>query len=205
MSLRLGYGTNGLADQRLDDALACLADLGYDGVGPDPRPQAPRPVRPGPGPPGRPRSPAGSTALGLGVIVETGARYLLDPRRKHGPTLLDAGPRARGADFLRSGGPRSAADLGAHAVSLLSAASARPRSPAEVAWDLLVGRLRPVLAAADAAGVPLGFEPEPGMLVRVPRRLPPAARARSARRTASASPWTSATASAWSRRRCPTA
>ncbi|TXS51995.1 hypothetical protein EAO75_09275 [Streptomyces sp. uw30] len=31
--LRFGYGTNGLADLRLDDALALLADLGYDGVG----------------------------------------------------------------------------------------------------------------------------------------------------------------------------
>ena len=28
-----GYGTNGLTDLRLDDALALLADLGYDGVG----------------------------------------------------------------------------------------------------------------------------------------------------------------------------
>lgn len=31
--LRFGYGTNGLADLRLDDALGLLADLGYDGVG----------------------------------------------------------------------------------------------------------------------------------------------------------------------------
>ncbi|MFJ5557292.1 hypothetical protein ACIQCD_07655 [Streptomyces sp. NPDC093250] len=31
--LRFGYGTNGLADLRLDDALALLADLGYDGLG----------------------------------------------------------------------------------------------------------------------------------------------------------------------------
>ena len=33
MTLRLGYGTNGLTDLRLDDALGLLADLGYDGVG----------------------------------------------------------------------------------------------------------------------------------------------------------------------------
>ncbi|NUV53383.1 sugar phosphate isomerase/epimerase, partial [Streptomyces coelicolor] len=33
LPLRFGYGTNGLADLRLDDALGLLADLGYDGVG----------------------------------------------------------------------------------------------------------------------------------------------------------------------------
>ena len=30
--LRFGYGTNGFANHRLDDALAVIADLGYDGV-----------------------------------------------------------------------------------------------------------------------------------------------------------------------------
>ncbi|CAM5470421.1 hypothetical protein SALBM217S_10453 [Streptomyces griseoloalbus] len=33
LPLRFGYGTNGLTDLRLDDALGLLADLGYDGVG----------------------------------------------------------------------------------------------------------------------------------------------------------------------------
>ncbi|MEU7738651.1 hypothetical protein AB0B51_37495, partial [Streptomyces griseus] len=32
MTLHLGYGTNGLTDLRLDDALGLLADLGYEGV-----------------------------------------------------------------------------------------------------------------------------------------------------------------------------
>ena len=31
-ALRFGYGTNGFANHRLGDALAVLADLGYQGV-----------------------------------------------------------------------------------------------------------------------------------------------------------------------------
>jgi L-ribulose-5-phosphate 3-epimerase len=32
VSLRFGYGMNGFADHRLDDALAVIAELGYAGV-----------------------------------------------------------------------------------------------------------------------------------------------------------------------------
>lgn len=31
--MRFGYGTNGFWDHRLDDALALIADLGYEGWG----------------------------------------------------------------------------------------------------------------------------------------------------------------------------
>ncbi|KAK1182911.1 sugar phosphate isomerase/epimerase, partial [Streptomyces sp. NBS 14/10] len=119
-ALRFGYGTNGLADLRLEDALALLADLGYDGVGltldhmhldplaPD---LAARTGRVG----------RRLAALGLDVTVETGARYVLDPRRKHGPSLLDPAPeaRARRVDLLLRA-VRVAADLGAHAVHCFS-------------------------------------------------------------------------------------
>ncbi len=39
-------------------------------------------------------------ALDLAVVVETDARYLLDPRRKHAPTSLDD-DRDRRVTFLR--------------------------------------------------------------------------------------------------------
>ena len=41
-------------------------------------------------------------ARGLGCVIETGARFLLDPRAKHEPTLVTASPegRARRVDFL---------------------------------------------------------------------------------------------------------
>src|SRR5262249_45570630 len=85
--LRLGYGTNGLADHRLPDALALLADLGYAGVALPLDHQHLDPY--GPGLSRRVAAVARELDRhGLAVVVETGARYLLDPRRKHRPTLL---------------------------------------------------------------------------------------------------------------------
>jgi sugar phosphate isomerase/epimerase len=57
--------------------------------------------------------------LGLDVVVETGARYVLDPWRKHEPTLLHDDGRERRLEFLRVA-IEVAADLGAPVVSLWS-------------------------------------------------------------------------------------
>jgi L-ribulose-5-phosphate 3-epimerase len=159
--MRLGYGTNGFANHRLDDALAVIADLGYEGVALTLDHHH--------------LDPFGCTAsdiaalgsrldrLGLAVVVETGARYLLDPWRKHSPTLLDEEPALR-LDFLRRA-VRIGADLGASAVSFW--AGVRPPSLAEdVAWDRLVAGCSSIVDSAAALGVTLGFEPEPGMLVQ---------------------------------------
>ncbi|MEU4037524.1 sugar phosphate isomerase/epimerase family protein [Streptomyces collinus] len=163
-ALRFGYGTNGLADLRLTDALALLAGLGYDGVGltldhMHLDPLAPDLSR-------RTRRVAERLAeLGLGVTVETGARYVLDPRRKHGPTLLDPDPegRARRVDLLLRA-VRVAADLGAHAVHCFSGIVPAGVAP-DTAWQRLAESLTPVLEAASTAGVPLAVEPEPGQLL----------------------------------------
>lgn len=162
--LRFGYGTNGLADLRLDDALSLLADLGYDGVGLtldhmhlDPfAPDLPARIA---------HVARRLDSLSLEVTVETGARYVLDPRRKHGPSLLehDPGDRARRADLLvRAVG--IAADLGAHAVHCFSGVPPAD-TPPDAAWDRLADALAPVLDAATRAGVPLAVEPEPGHLL----------------------------------------
>jgi sugar phosphate isomerase/epimerase len=157
--LRFGYGTNGFANHRLPEALAVIADLGYEGValtldtnhldpfGPD---LARRTAEVA----------AVLDRLGLAVVVETGARYLLDPWRKHAPTLLDDDPAPR-LEFLRRA-VRVGADLGAEAVSFWSGIA-----PPEVpdAWPRLVRGCAEVVATAATAGVTLGFEPEPGMLV----------------------------------------
>ncbi|MGW4817510.1 sugar phosphate isomerase/epimerase family protein [Streptomyces sp. NPDC004227] len=161
---RFGYGTNGLADLRLDDALGLLADLGYDGVGLTLDHMHLDPLAPDLA--ARTRRVAHRLdALGLGVTVETGARYVLDPRRKHGPSLLDADPadRARRADLLLRA-VRVAADLGAHAVHCFSGITP-PGTDRDTAWKRLAESLGPVLETATAAGVPLAVEPEPGHLL----------------------------------------
>ncbi|MBC2907303.1 sugar phosphate isomerase/epimerase family protein [Streptomyces cupreus] len=163
-SLRFGYGTNGLADLRLDDALGLLADLGYDGVGltldhmhldplaPDLAARVDRVAH-------------RLDTLGLGVTVETGARYVLDPRRKHGPSLLDPDPNARARRIgLLIRAVRIAADLGAHAVHCFSGITPDGTDP-DTAWKRLAEALAPVLDAATSAEVPLAIEPEPGHLL----------------------------------------
>ncbi|MGW2200948.1 sugar phosphate isomerase/epimerase family protein [Streptomyces sp. NPDC001774] len=163
-AVRFGYGTNGLTDLRLDDALALLADLGYDGVGLTLDHMHLDPLAPDL--PARTAHVARRLdALGLGVTVETGARYALDPRRKHGPSLLDADPDGRAARvrlLLRA--VRVAADLGAHAVHCFSGITPADTSD-ETAWKRLASSLTPVLEAAAAARVPLAVEPEPGHLL----------------------------------------
>lgn len=162
--LRLGYGTNGLADLRLDDALGLLADLGYEGVGltldhMHLDPLAPHLAA------RTARVARRLDALGLAVTVETGARYVLDPRRKHGPSLLDPDPADRGrrVDLLLRA-VRVAADLGAHAVHCFSGVTP-PDTGEDTAWKRLTEALDPVVEAAAAARVPLAVEPEPGHLV----------------------------------------
>jgi sugar phosphate isomerase/epimerase len=162
--LRLGYGTNGLADLRLDDALALLADLGYDGVGLTLDHMHLDPLAPELA--ARTHRLAGRlAALALEVTVETGARYVLDPRRKHGPSLLDPDPgdRARRVDLLIRA-VRVAAELGAHAVHCFSGITPAG-TDTETAWKRLAETLTPVLEAAAGAGVPLAVEPEPGHLL----------------------------------------
>ena len=159
--LRYAYGTNGLGDHRLDDALVWLAELGYAGVALTLDHHHLDPFAPDVGA----RTAAIARRLdelGLGVVVETGARFLLDPRRKHAPTLLDDDPAPR-LELLRRACD-IAADLGAPVVHLW--AGVKPPSLDEAtAWSRLVAGVADTLEHAERRDVVLGFEPEPGMLI----------------------------------------
>jgi sugar phosphate isomerase/epimerase len=159
--LRYGYGTNGFANHRLADAVTVIADLGYRGVA-----LTLDHDHLDPWSPGLAREVARTADLlrerDLGVVVETGARYLLDPWHKHAPTFLDDDP-ARRVDFLRRA-VAIGADLGAEAVSCW--AGVRPAGVDEaLAWRRLVDGVAEIAAVGADRGVPIGFEPEPGMLV----------------------------------------
>ncbi|MFF8035246.1 sugar phosphate isomerase/epimerase family protein [Streptomyces sp. NPDC016626] len=165
--LRYAYNTNGMTSHRLQDALALLADTGYDGVALTVDVAHHDPFAP---------DLALRTAalarrldrLGLGSTVETGARFLLDPRHKHEPTLVTPDPagRARRLAFLRLC-VDIAAGLGSEAVSFWAGvpAAGTDTSPGGTAWCRLVEGVRAVTAYAAERGVVAAFEPEPGMLV----------------------------------------
>ena len=129
------------------------------------------------------RRPAGWTALGLAVVVETGARYLLDPRRKHHPTLVDRRRRGRRVDFLRRA-IRIAADLGAEAVSFWSGIRPSTVDPTRSPGSGCVAGVAPVLAEAGRARGAAGARAGAGHVRRAPGRRAAAARASSATRSA---------------------
>jgi sugar phosphate isomerase/epimerase len=160
-TLRYGYVSNGLSDHRLEDALQLLAENGYTGVALTLDhihfdPMAPRMRARA----ARLRSELAE--LGLSCVVETGARFILDPRRKHFPTLVSNGRQKR-VDLLCTA-VDVAFELGAPVVSMWSG-SVPPDEDPERAWDLLCEGTQRVVDHASAAGVTLAFEPEPGMLV----------------------------------------
>ncbi len=164
MGLRYAWNTNGCANHRLDDALELIAEAGYSGVAltvdwqhfdpfaPDFDRRAAALAR-------RLRE------LGLGLVVETGARFLLDPRRKHEPTLVSPDPvgRRRRVEFLRR-----CIDLclacGGETTSFWAG---KPLPGIQVAegWRWLQEGVYEVSEYARAGGSEVALEPEPGMLI----------------------------------------
>ena len=169
---RLGYNTNGLAHHRPLDALELLAEIGYQGVALTPDVGPLDPLAPDAACVRALRRRADD--LGLELSVETGARFLLDPRRKHFPTLLEAESeqRERRVDFLLRC-VHMAVELGAGVVSLWSGAApdgwvAGGPTATDELWDRLCTGLGSVLERGRDEGVQIAFEPEPGMFVERP-------------------------------------
>ena len=161
MPFSLGYGTNGFADHPLPVALELLAEQGYGAVAltlghPHLDPFAEdldaqlRSLR------------ARLDELGLRVVIETGTRFLLDPRHKHRPALVDAEAAARVA-FLRRAVDIAAA-VQAECVSFFSGVLPGDTTP-ETGWQRLTPRVADIVEYARGKDVLLAVEPEPGMLV----------------------------------------
>ncbi len=160
------YNTNGFAFHRLEDAARCLAAEGYDGIALTPDVHHLDPLRATPSDVAAFRSLLRDLGLSRPVI-ETGARFVLDPARKHRPSLLDPPPEAaRREDFLARCIDLAAA-LEAPVVSLWSGSGPAGDDPlgTDGGFDRLVAALSRLCRRAAGAGVRLGFEPEPGMAV----------------------------------------
>jgi len=164
MTLRFAFNTNGAAHHRLDDALSLIAEAGYDGVALTLDIHHLDPFDPAFTSNTRQLA-ARLRALNLGCVVETGARFLLDPRAKHEPTLVTADPagRARRIDFLTRA-LAVAAETGGEAMSFWAGVPKPGVDPAR-ARDWLREGVEEIVRRAEAMGVVAALEPEPGMLI----------------------------------------
>jgi L-ribulose-5-phosphate 3-epimerase len=166
----LGYNTNGFAHHRLEDALPILASLGYQSVAITIDHHALSPFDPG-----LAEQLATVKALlqqhHLRCVIETGARFLLDPWYKHQPTLLSdmVAERELRLMLLRHA-VDVAQELGADAVSFWSGTSRDGSSPADQ-FRRLVQECPRLCDYAYERGVRLAFEPEPGMLIDTMERF----------------------------------
>jgi L-ribulose-5-phosphate 3-epimerase len=160
----LGYNTNGLAHHRLEDAIRLLSELGYQGVAITIDHGA---LSPNSGALNADLSRIRSLLekRQMRCVIETGARYLLDYRRKHHPTLVSASSldRQRRIAFIEHS-MHVAKALNADCVSLWSGA-ADDSASREVCLERLIEGLRHLSLSAEQNQVMLAFEPEPGMFI----------------------------------------
>ena len=161
MNLSFGYNTNGFAHHQLGEALRIIADCGYAGVALTLDNHHCNPFT---------SEPADLARLGqlldklqLRVVIETGARYLLNPDKKHHPTLISTEGRQIRIEFMRRA-IDIAHELNAECVSFWSG-MLEADTTEQKAWDWLVTGCLQLADHAKRRGVQLAFEPEPGMLV----------------------------------------
>lgn len=169
----LGYNTNGFAHHRLEDAVEIIEELGYGGVGLtlDVH-DFERGHSSTSGTFTRPRNESRYNAAksrlrdsNLGCVIETGARFFLDAREKHQPTLISpqSWQRRQRMGFLRSA-VEIAVDLGADCISFWSGTPA-VRADDDILMGRLVESCKELADHAAEQNVRLAFEPEPGMFI----------------------------------------
>lgn len=162
--MKPGFNTNGLAFHRWDDALCLIAETGYTSAAITVDHYTLNPFASD-----LPRQIAATQQLlqecQLSTVIETGARFLLDPRVKHEPTLVSPSPeeRDRRIDFLKRCVDLAAA-LQSDAVSFW-AGQLKADLPRVEALNRLAAGCQEVIDYAADKEVRLAFEPEPGMLI----------------------------------------
>jgi len=159
--LKFGYNTNGFAHHKLKDALALISFYGYDGVALTLDVHHLNPFE---------MEDADLRAvkrqlkhLKLDVVIETGARYLLNPVHKHEPCFISERMVISRIAFTKMA-IDIAAELEAPVVTVHSGAL-HPRMKPALARKRLASDLRNVCKYAAAHGVVIGLEPEPGMFI----------------------------------------
>ena len=162
--MRIGYNTNGLAHHDPLEAIDLLAELGYESIAITIDHQWLSPSMAD-----------RNTQLKaiknrlvkyeMSSVIETGARFLLNPRIKHYPTLLE--PNDQAADerirFLHDC-IQTAQSLNSDCVSLWSGIAPTTLTDDQL-WNYLTCRLANVVDFAAQHQVVIGFEPEPGMFI----------------------------------------
>ena len=161
---KLGYNTNGFGCHSLLSAIDIISNLGYESVAitidhHSLNPAAPcldqqvDQVR------------KKLVSAGLSSVIETGARFLLNPEAKHEPTLISVEPSQRRTriEFIETCF-EIASRLGSDAVSIWS--GKKPDAVADkTAMGWLVEGCRDLAQTARKKNIPLAFEPEPGMMI----------------------------------------
>lgn len=162
--MKAGYSTNSFGDVDPLDALSLLCEQGYASLAITPDRNMLNPFEKTFASEVRVWQHALAKAQ-MRCVVETGARHLLDSKRKHHPTLLsDAQDDCnRRIEFLRRA-IELAGELNADCVSLWSGAVCSDADET-LLWRKLTDGVGEVLDHASRCGVVLGFEPEPGMFI----------------------------------------
>lgn len=164
MSLRYAYNTNGCNNHRLYDALDLIAEAGYRGIAltldwhhldpfaEDWEVQTQRLKK-------------RLDELELGSVIETGARFLLDPKQKHEPTLINPSKEGRAyrVQFLKRA-IDIAKILESETVSFWAGVLSDAVLQVE-GLNYLKEGITEVAKYASERGVVISVEPEPGMLV----------------------------------------
>ena len=157
----LGYHTNSLQNHRFDAALQLLCDHGYRAIAItpdtchlDPDQTTDRDLD---------AAAARLRDLGLKPVMETGARFLLDAKTKHEPTLMtrDRAQRDRRVAFYRRVA-HMGQRLGAEVVSFWAGIDRARGADSE---DWLLEGIDLACKEIRAQGLRPSLEPEPGMAV----------------------------------------